>query len=126
MDTADVKTFVKNVRKYVHLIEGEDGLSAHDLLFRSAVYLSQIYSLGMILPDIEPSSEELDTYDDPSVMGPLLANIGKYDNYSEIFDRIFESDLVIGSISDDLADIYADLKGPLLSFDQGRDENNPD
>jgi len=44
MERADVKTFVKNVREYVALIEDENSLRVHDLLFRSAVILPQICS----------------------------------------------------------------------------------
>lgn len=123
METTEFKAFIKSVNEYLSLIEDIDKIQAYELLFRSVVILPIVYSLGMMLPDVDPSTNEPERYDGKSMMGAILEKIGKYDNYSEIFDPIFENEIVVGSLSDDLADIYADLKGPMISFDSGREND---
>ena len=123
MESTEIKAFVKSVNEFISLIEDIDKIRAYELLFRSAVILPSVYSLVMILADVDPSTDEPEIYDGASMMGIILEKIGKYDNYSEIFDPIFENEMVVGSLSDDLADIYADLKGPMISFESGREND---
>jgi hypothetical protein len=119
MEKTEIKIFIKSVNEYLSLIEGIGKIRAYELLFRAAVILPNVYSLGMMLPDVDPSTSGPERYNGKSMMGEILGKMGKYDNYSEIFDPVFENECVVGSLSDDLADIYTDLKGPMISFESG-------
>ncbi len=121
METSEVKSFVNNVIEFINLIEGIEKLSAYELLFQSAIILPNVYSLGMMLPDVDPSTDESERYRGTSMMDPILEKIGNYDSYLEIVDPVYENEIVVGSLSDDLADIYADLKGPMISYESGRE-----
>lgn len=117
----DIKDIIALIQEYVTLIDNVETISAHTLLSKCAILLPQIYALGLQLPEVEPESEEAETYKGASPMTALTAKIGKYDRYQEIFDPVAENEAVTGTLSDDLADIYKDLKGPLLSFNQGHE-----
>ena len=152
--TTDIHDFVKLVRQYLSLVDGMDEIRAHELLFRAAIVLPKIYSLGITLPDVGPflddieededsnldqpekdvessidkPSEDADsTLDKPeryakiSKMDALREKIGKYDKYWEVFNPITEDESLTASLSDDLSDIYWDLKEPLQSYDSGKE-----
>jgi hypothetical protein len=119
METSEIRTFVNAVSEFINLIEGIEKISAYELLFQSATILSNVYSLGMLLPDVDPSTDEPERYRGTPMMDPILKKIGRYDSYSEIFDPVHEDEIVVGSLSDDLADIFADLKGPMISYESG-------
>jgi len=119
-----IENFLSLVREYVCLIESANSLSAHQLLSKCAVLLPKIYSLGLELPDVEPTDEwndEMVTYGGNSPIQVLGSKIGKYDTYWEVFDTVFEKEAEAGSLSEDLASIYADLKGPLVAYENGRE-----
>ena len=46
--------------------------------------------------------------------------LGRHDSYFEVFDPYVDEPPVVGSLADDLADIYLDLARPLRLFDRGR------
>ncbi len=120
MMTFKESDFLLKVRGYVALIEGAADLRAYDILVQAAILLPGIYALGMTIPNVNPKTEEPVAYDGPSVMGILLDKFGKYDAYFEIFDPTEDKDRVVGSLSDDLADIYSNLKGPLDAYARGQ------
>ena len=132
IETTDVHDFVKLVRQYVSLVEGMDEIRAHELLFRAAIVLPKIYSLGITLPDVGPFLDEIQEDEDPSLdkpsedagismMDALKEKLGTYDKYSEVFDPVIEEESLIACLSDDLAGIYWDLKEPLQPYDSGKE-----
>jgi hypothetical protein len=125
-DMSNLDQFIVVVKEYVDLVEGSSQIPLHDFLRKCAKLLPQIYSLGLELPEIdlpeqEPNGTIIDEVLSPM---PLLKDlIGKHDLYAEVFDPIIlDEDMVIGSLSDDLADIYLDLKRPLLKYEIGNDK----
>jgi hypothetical protein len=110
------------VREYLGLIDRASDLPPYELLDRCAKLLPRIYVAGLELPDIEPD----DAAGPPSVDSPiatLATRLGRYDHYWEVFDPYVDEPAVVGSLSDDLADIYIDLAAALLEYDAGRIAN---
>lgn len=110
------------VREYIALIDNIGRYSAHQLLKECARLLPLIYSYGITLPDVEPTDEGSE-FNITSPMGEIVDLLGSYDVYSEVFDPVTDKDAIASSLSDDLADIYQDLKGPLLNYDEGHQSN---
>jgi hypothetical protein len=115
---AGIENFLSLVREYVGLIESADSISAYQLLHKCAIILPKIYSLGLELPDIEPKTDDIVTYEGNPPTG-IGSKLGKYDLYWEIFDPVFEKDVVAGTLSEDLTSIYMELKGPLIAYEKG-------
>jgi len=69
------------------------------------------------LPDDDPLEGKENTIEPP--MGKIMSALGKYDVYSEVFDPVYDKEAITSTISDDLSDIYTDLKRPLFKYDSG-------
>lgn len=113
--------FVASVRAYIALIESLPQTNIRDFLAQCAELLPQIYSLGQSLSEVDISDDVLedeafaDEVESPiKLIGGL---VGKYNFYTEVFDPVYDKDTVMGSISDDLANIYLDLKRPMLKYE---------
>ncbi len=115
--------FVAFVKEYIALIEGAADLWGGALLSRVSVLLPHIYALGMTIPDLEPETEFPISYVGPEVPATLLEKLEKYDSYYETLDPVTGKDVVVGSLSDDLADIYEGLKGPLDAYREDRQKD---
>jgi hypothetical protein len=113
--------FVKAVREYIALVNSVHVLTPSQLLTACAELLPRIYSLGQRLPDLEP----FDSPDVPRVDNPMRAIgavLGKYNEYAAVFDPVFDRTALTALLSDDLADIYVDLVGPLALYDMDKPE----
>ncbi|HJQ23364.1 MAG TPA: DUF5063 domain-containing protein [Blastocatellia bacterium] len=114
--------FVKVVRDYLTLVDGLPGLTAIEFLSQCAILVPQIYALSQQLPDIELTDDEVseESEDEPEPpMGKIHTLLGKYDLYAEVFDPVFDEAALKTTISDDLSDIYTDLKRHLSKYDSG-------
>ena len=56
-------------------------------------------------------------------MGKIMRVLGKYDSYFEVFDPAFDTDAIQTMLSDDLSDIYTNLKRPLIKYESGEEPN---
>ncbi len=113
-----IATFVALVREYLEAVDNAVNLGPHAFLSVCARILPQIYALGLDLPDTEPTNGTLDS-EVISPMSELTALSGEYNLYAEVFDPCFDKEFLTKTIADDLADIYLDLKRPLLAFEAG-------
>lgn len=126
-----VVAFVDQARQYCALIEGIEApnswLFAQECL-RSVV---RLYDRALFLPDTEPTTKEpLDriTHQDWERVRKGVGNRLQRDYYWEVFEPLETQppEPTAGSLSDDLADIWRDLKVGLLAIDNGRRETNAD
>jgi hypothetical protein len=117
----DMEPFLSLVREYLALVENCEAMAPRDFLSQCGTLLPQIYAAGIQLPEPELSDEELEfgEREFESPMGAIGALLGKYDVYAEVFDPVFDRESLLTHLSDDLADIYADLREPLEIFDRG-------
>jgi Domain of unknown function (DUF5063) len=115
--------FIPLVRSYVHLIETAATVSDYALLARCAILLPQLYAWGRVLPD--PTLPNTDDDEPPPVLTvtqPLFDRFGPHAFYHVVFDPLIDEDVMITHIADDLADIYHDMKRPLMRYDRGADD----
>ena len=138
-----IEQFVKLVRDYIALIDGLPGLYAREFLSQCAILLPQIYAAAQQLPDIElPNEESGDEPDEEGdqwhndltaavekrhsqrstivdPLGKLASLLGRFDLYREVFDPVFDTEALTSTLSNDLSEIYCDLKEHLAQFDKG-------
>jgi hypothetical protein len=78
------------------------------------------------LPDVElPEDNPLDekTNNIESPMGKIMKLLGRYDIYSQVFDPVADTEAIKTTLSDDLSDIYTDLKQSLIKYDSEEEAN---
>ena len=115
--------FVNLVQDYVTLIESIESLRPHEFLSKCADILPQLYTTGRNIPEIDlPDSDETE-FDVKNPMGDIGKLLGRYDWYALVFDPVFEENVVRTTLSDDLGDIYCDLKSSLTQFEIGTSDS---
>jgi len=128
-DVPVLPTFRQTAYDFIGLIEAGSALCGVELLHRVHLLLPPLYSWGLALPDKpeeafeevihayrapEPDLEALDRYQARwhAVFGDLQSRLeAGWEHYQEVFDPYADpsEEPVIGSLADDLADIYMDL-----------------
>ena len=109
-------SFAELARAFVRLVDG--AADGETLLDELRLLLPRLYAAGWELPDAEPTAE------DP-VEAPVarLATQLPADLYHAVLNPWGlpeDASLGVGSLADDLADLYAELAGPLQAWDAGR------
>lgn len=125
----EVVEFVKSANAYCKWLE-EPGHSGSMAFIRASLQmLSRVYytfvNIDKIEPVMENSNEKFVTEEDWSLIYQDVMNLlGKHNEYLRIADdnEFDRSDLVSHKISEDLADIYQDLKNFTLQYRQGVEE----
>lgn len=106
------------IEQYVETVEKISTYSAHGFLSKCAILLPQIYSLGMAMSDSDIEDKDIDI----EIISPLSnisALLGKYDFYHEVYEPSLEEEVVGGLLSDDLSDVFLDLKRSLVNYQRG-------
>jgi len=125
----EVVEFVKSANAYCKWLE-EAGQSGSMAFIRSSIrMLSRVYYNFSTIEEMEPvmesSNEKFVTEQDwSSIYQEVMKLLGKHNEYLRIADddEFDRSDLVTHKISEDLADIYQDLKNFTLQYRQGIEE----
>ena len=132
--------FVQLAEQFCELVEASEGIGREELLHRMHTLLPRLYAQALLLPNDpegEDVAEEDDDSDEPLNHAPdpdrssheawqhlyksLGEKLGSTDFYAEIFDPYHDppEEAVMGSLADDFADIYRDLKAGLLKWSRG-------
>ena len=120
----NLEQFISLSREYILTIESlSDKTMPHAFLTKCLPLLIQIYTHGIKLPNVEPDNNDVSKEDYPSPVLSIAKVLEKYDLYNKVFDPTFDENIITSTISDDLADIYRDLKDPLLDYDNERKNN---
>ena len=125
----NVIEFVTVANEYCRFIEGAGNEQARGVLSKAQKILPLLYLKASMLPDFD-SSEELMlekyvTEVDYNFLQQRLMNLfGEYDDYQEVFDQgiQFSDTPLVASISENLTDIYQDVKDFILSYRIGDDQ----
>ena len=110
-----INNFIECAKKYCIFIENSYTLTLKKLAKNSLVLLSELYLKVLQLPDIEPSNNRIVHI---KIKTPKWRGFDEYENYWEIFNPYKLKEPVIGSLSDDLLDIYRDLRQGFLMIEQ--------
>jgi hypothetical protein len=124
-----VVEFVAVANEYCKYMEHAGEIKGEELLKIMQRLLPLLYLKASLLPDFNPYFEDgnekfVTEFDWQRINGMLRKNFGSADDYLEVFDeRSNEADgPVISSISENMADIYQDMKNFLLLYQTGTNE----
>lgn len=123
-----VVEFAASANEYCRYLEGIENIKGVEILKVMQRLLPFIYLRATLLPMLEPALEEgnektVTEFDWTRIHDMLLSKIGNNDPFPVITDLRDPSDgLYTGSISENLADIYQDLKDFIASYKTGADE----
>ncbi len=120
----NVIEFVTVANEYCSFIEKSEHFTRKDFLSRLQKIFPLLYLKASLLPepDMEISDEEPEKFvaeeDYNYIHDKLLSRLGDVDSYQEIYDSSLQYSYipVEGSISENITDIYQDLKDFILSY----------
>ncbi len=111
-----VERFRTEARAFCELVERSGELSRFDLLAALSAHLVDVYAAAIRLPPGDPEADETLTVEEPvtddwrELASALHEKLGELDAYWLVFDPATAERPVAASISDDVADVYLDLK----------------
>ncbi len=124
-----VLDFVTTCRDYCIFIEQADTPDIKKFIDHSHKLLPLLYLRATLLPLLDSKYEDFNERfvtekDYESIRKKILAKLGQYDAYEEVFDpgREDSDDAIGASISENMADIYQDVKDFILLYEIGSDE----
>lgn len=119
----NVIEFVTVANEFCLFIESTDSISREDFVSKIQKILPLLYLKATLIPKIESTFEEVNekfvTEEEWNLVHKKLATkLGKFDDYLEVFDPLMaESDKpIVASISENLSDIYQDIKDFLMLY----------
>ncbi|WP_066628963.1 DUF5063 domain-containing protein [Labilibacter marinus] len=122
----NVLEFVTVANEYCNQIEAVEEMSVKELITLATRILPLVYLKAVVLPKVEFVLDEsiektIREEDYIRVQHTLLNKLGEYDDYLEVFVPDNEQDQgdVASSVSENLADIYQDLKDFLFAYKIG-------
>ena len=120
-----VAEFVAEARRYCALIENEERGTASAFEKECLVVLLRLYQQMLRLPSTDPPDPELPEqirHEEWQAVWERTSQRTEHDQYWEVFEPFARNkpDPIYGSISDDLADIWRDVKEGLSTFDSGK------
>lgn len=106
--------FEAAARRYCSFVETMGSLTPEDRPVEAVRLLSDLIGSAVDLPrNVDVTDAEVERGAAPRI------ELGDLDFYYEVFDPFIRDELVIGSLSDDLADIYVDLREGIDLLEQG-------
>lgn len=127
-----VADFTAAAERFVALIRAAGSSSRESFLIELATALPTLYAAGARLPAAEPDTDEAPpktlTRDQwTAIFERLQALLGDIDPYNAVApfeDHPGDGQMTVGSLADDLADIYRDVDQGLTLFAAGRSQND--
>lgn len=129
----DTVEFTTVAVQYCLLLESFESISANVLTDKLTKILPLLYLKASLVPEADIVSEDEqeiavseENYD--YILHRLYAVFAKDDTYLEVFleDMKYSETPISASISEDLADIYQDLKNFITVYERGIEENMND
>lgn len=128
-----VVEFVTVAVRFCAFLENLEAVGKHEFASTAVKLLPLLYVKATLLPENEPVlDEELETYVDEEayafVAGGIEHILRDSDTYLEVFlrDMKYSETPISANISEDLADIYQDVKDFACVYETGMEENMND
>lgn len=125
----NVIDFITVSGEYCAFVENTGRFSKIDFLDKTRKLLPLIYLKGSLLPKLESifddDNEKFVSEEDWSfIQHSVQKKLGYHDEYRDVFDPLTHEQIEqsTGSISDNLADIYQDLKDCITLYNVGAEE----
>jgi hypothetical protein len=122
VDSSNVEEFVEVTRTFCRIVDEHATMSAVEFLHRVQLVLPRLYASALLLPSVGADAPDCDGSSKHSALySSLRDQLAEWDAYREIFDpyESVEDQAVVGSLADDLSDIYAEIAGALRCWDTG-------
>ncbi|HEY3805528.1 MAG TPA: DUF5063 domain-containing protein [Kofleriaceae bacterium] len=116
MADGPVEAFVARAREFVDFVARASTLSPSERLSTARSRLLDLYTAAVSLPADFAERVDADDTVTPPAQWP---GFGSHDWYWEVFDPYIEAPLVMGSLSDDVLDVYRDIQRGLAQWDAG-------
>lgn len=114
-----VTTFVCRVREFCSFIEEAAKSPLHERMLNARQRLLDLYSAAVLLPNVEPAS---DGKEPPSPTPPEgWQSFEAFETYWEVFDPYEMEEPVAGSLSDNLLDVFRDVRRGLRQWEHGEE-----
>lgn len=121
--------FVAVASEFCNVVEAASKFSAYDLVDISRKLLPLLYYKASLLPVVSPVTEDeperfLTELEYNILQQKWMQMLGEYDSFYEVFDPEiqFGSETVTSSISENIMDIYQDLKDFITAYSIGNEE----
>ncbi len=118
--------FVTVAVQYCAFLETLEAKNTDEAIDKLVKILPLLYLKALLIPETEPLEDEMpeitvQEQDYNFIVGKLFDIFGKDDTYLEVFleDMKYSETPISASISEDLADIYQDLKNFVSVFEHG-------
>lgn len=128
-NSQSVADFVTVVSEYCLFVENTPRFAKKDFLDKARKLLPLLYLKGSLLPKLDSvfdnENEKFVTEEDWSmIQSAVQKKLGFHDEYRDVFDPLTHEQLEqsTASISDNLADIYQDLKNFITLYSIGTEE----
>lgn len=132
----DAERFAVIARKYCAIVDSAPGLEKSDLLARIYEVLPALIDAAVHLPDLSISDDTEDEPDESPAQPPptarmaddewqklyrsLKEKLGDADLYWMVFDAVKNTEAISGSLADDIAGIYRDLREGIVLMEENR------
>ena len=131
-----VERFAVLVRQFCSVIDDASNLDRAEILGRVYPLLPRLIDQAIAMPRVEEAEDAEEVESDEalprksgstheerwSLFELLQEKLGDWDRYSEVFDPARDMIPIVGSLADDLADTYFDLKEGLALQEAGETE----
>ena len=124
--SVNVIEFVTVANEYCATLEIMDDLNRKDFVYKMQKIFPLLYLKASLLPEtedmLEDEPEKFVAEDDYNYLyRKLLAKLGEHDSYLEVFDPLmqYSEEPLEGSLAENMADIYQDLKDFIISYRMG-------
>jgi hypothetical protein len=114
MKNKEVEDFLISASQYCSMIENFESCNENNKIRNLLISLLDMYAKAFGIPEVEPQDDKVSTLD---ISVPKV-NFGQFDYYWEVFDPYHLEEPVSGSLTDDIVDIYKDVKEGLLLYER--------
>lgn len=126
----NVNNFVTTAANYCTLLENANNFSKKDFIGKTLEIFSSLYYSMLRFPLFEVDSEEgmiekfVTEQEWNNIYQIVSQKLGYHNDYLDVYDPVArqEEDLSVGKISDNLADIYQDMKDFVTLYGVGNEE----
>jgi hypothetical protein len=119
-EPANVIRFIETANAFCALVESSGSLD-QTIFFKDCFhFVSALLAEAVYLPDVGDLNPEREIPRDEysAIVQRLKHQVGQNDSYKMFFDPWKDAECVKGSIWDDLADIWHDIKRGLIALDE--------
>lgn len=114
MKNKEVDEFFVSALNYCNIVENLNSNNGNNKIKNLLVSLLDLYSKALYLPDVEPEEDEVS---DIELSVPQIIS-DEYNHYWKVFNPYHLDAPVGASLSDDILDIYKDVKRGIILYEK--------